>query len=204
MNRPLPPEMSNLDIEFQPDQDGLGAWARDNFIEPGSPLTNPDHEHLQYATIGWLWANTAAEFRGKRFAGEARMLKPAPAKWSSLMAEQQMRGWFDGGLPDFLIVLDAEYAQTAPDDAFCALVEHELYHCGQDIDLFGAPRFKDDGSPAFAMKAHDVEQFVGVVERYGAAAAGVQEMVDAAKRGPIVQDGAVSAACGTCSKRRAA
>jgi hypothetical protein len=41
------------------------------------------------------------------------------------------------------------------DDAtFCALVEHELSHCGQERDEFGMPRFKKStGLPAFSALA---------------------------------------------------
>lgn len=204
MLRPTPPDMSTWEIEFHPDQDGLGTWARERFIDPGGPLTNPHHEHLQSASIGWLWTNTTAEHRGRRIAGEAQMLKEAPAKWAQLRTEMQLRQWF-GHLPTFLITLDANYAREAPDDAFCALVEHELYHCGQEVDEFGSPKFKQSGEPSFTMRGHDVEQFVGVVERYGAAAAGVAEMVNAANsHHGRVQDDAVSAACGTCARRKAA
>lgn len=204
MQRPLPPDMSTYEIEFHPDQDGLGDWARVNFIEGGSPLTNPDHEHLQMATIGWLWTNTAAEHRGRRLAGEAQMLKTAPPKWSQLRSEMQIRDWF-GSLPTFLITIEAEFARMADDATFCALIEHELYHCGQDVDEFGSPKFKQStGEPVFTMLGHDVEQFVGVVERYGAVAAGVEAMVIAANNHHgRVQDGAVTAACGTCARRAA-
>jgi len=51
-------------------------------------------------------------------------------------------------------------------------------------DAFGAPKFKKStGLPSFTLRGHDVEEFVGVVRRYGAAAAGVQAMIDAAAEG---------------------
>lgn len=36
MLRPSPPDMSTYEIEFHPDQDGLGAWADATFIQAGS------------------------------------------------------------------------------------------------------------------------------------------------------------------------
>lgn len=203
MNRPVPPQMPAQRIAFEPDQDGLGEWARKTFINERSPLTNPDHEHLRDASIGWLWANMPSEIRGRRIAGEARIPKDSGARWSQMMGVMQIEDWF-GFVPDFLVTIDAQFAAMADDATFCALVEHELYHCAQALDVNGIPRFNQMGQPVFTMRGHDVEQFVGVVERYGAVASGVAEMVEAAQRGPIVQDGAISAACGTCSGRRAA
>nr|WP_271894430.1 putative metallopeptidase [Phyllobacterium sp. IY22] len=47
-------------------------------------------------------------------------------------------------------------------------MEHELYHAGQDRDSFGAPKFrKSTGLPVFILRGHDIEEFIGVVRRYG-------------------------------------
>lgn len=188
---------------FVPDQDGLGAWARRCFIEGGTPLHNPDHAHLEGASIGWLWTNTIALNRGRRIAGEARQPKPPGSKWTGQLAEMHLRQMF-GDVPDFIITINAELAQEATDAEFCALIEHEMYHCGQDIDEHGNPRFDRYGMPVYAMRSHDIEQFVGVVARYGADAAGVRALVEAARTGPGVQDGAIALACGTCGMKRAA
>ncbi|MDV6320963.1 putative metallopeptidase, partial [Chromohalobacter sp. HP20-39] len=80
--------------------------------------------------------------------------------------EQQLAEWF-GRVPAWLITLDAEYCANCSDAEFCALVEHELYHIGQETDAFGAPAFTKDGLPKLFLRGHDVEEFVGVVRRYG-------------------------------------
>lgn len=67
--------------------------------------------------------------------------------------------------------------------------------------MFGQPKFRRSGLPAFAIKGHDVEQFVGVVRRYGADATGVREMVDAAKAAPEIANVSIAQACGTCRLR---
>jgi Putative phage metallopeptidase len=54
--------------------------------------------------------------------------------------------------------------------------------------------------PAFTLVGHDVEEFIGVVRRYGAAAAGVQAMIDAAADGPTVAQADVDFACGNCAR----
>ena len=61
------------------------------------------------------------------------------------------------------------------------------------------PKFTQDGRPSFAIRGHDVEEFVGVVARYGATAAGVSEMVEAASRGPTIALADIAGVCGTCS-----
>ncbi|WP_234804027.1 putative metallopeptidase [Ensifer adhaerens] len=48
------------------------------------------------------------------------------------------------------------------------------------------------------MRAHDVEAFAGVVRRYGADAAGVRAMVDAANQKPEIARVQIAHACGTC------
>jgi putative metallopeptidase len=75
-----------------------------------------------------------------------------------------------------------------------------LSHCGVERDMYGAPKFKKStGLPAFALRGHDVEEFIGVVRRYGAAAAGVQAMIEAAAEGPTIAAADIFA-CGNCAK----
>jgi len=104
---------------------------------------------------------------------------------------------------DFLLTFDAVYCAQASDVEWCALVEHELYHCAQETDGFGQPKFTKDGLPKFAMKGHDVEEFVGVVRRYGAVSPEVQALVEAAKKAPEIAAVHVAQMCGTCLLRAA-
>lgn len=112
-----------------------------------------------------------------------------------------MHEWF-GEVPKFIITLAADYCSQCTDLEFCALVEHELYHIGQAKDEFGAPKFNKEGQPVLAMRGHDVEEFIGVVRRYGASVE-VQEMIDAAKKKPEVAGIDIARACGTCLLRLA-
>jgi len=111
--------------------------------------------------------------------------------------EQQMYEWF-GHIPDFIITLAADYCAQCSDLEFCALVEHELYHIAQETDEFGAPKFyRDSGLPKLKLRGHDVEEFVGVVRRYGASH-DVQQLVDVANRPAEVAQLDIARACGTC------
>jgi len=198
--RPMPPRMQADD--FQPDAHGLGEWVHRNFIMADGPLHNPRHQHLLDASIGWLWTSAEQTSRDKLVAGQCELVPPMQRKWSSARTHWLFQHWF-GTTPDFIITIDATFAESADDWSFCALVDHELCHAAQDVDLFGEPRFDREGRPIFRVIGHDVEQFNDVVQRYGAAAAGVERMAQLANAGPTIGLAQMSAACGTCERRRA-
>jgi hypothetical protein len=178
----------------------LIEWLQATLISDDAPLYNEDHRHLAWASLGALWTNVPNGRAGRRIIGQCEMGLPPMNKWGKARVERQLLDWF-GELPTFLLTFDAEYARDCSDAEFMALVEHELYHAGQERDAFGAPKFRKNGMPAFAIRGHDVEEFVGVVRRYGAGAAGVQEMVDAANARPEIADVRIAQACGTCRLR---
>jgi len=181
----------------------LIAWAREAFIDEGAALLNEDHRHLRWASIGALWTNVPNGRAGRRVVGQCEMGLPPTGKWGRARIERQLLDWF-GEVPTFLLTFDAEYASSCSDAEFMALVEHELYHAGQERDVFGAPRFsKQTGKPIYGIRGHDVEEFVGVVRRYGASAAHVEELVAAASAEPEIARVDVARACGTCQLRAA-
>lgn len=201
--RPMPPEdlIRDVNERFAPAED-VREWIVATFIDPESPLFNPDHAHLETAELGILWTNCANSRQMRLVIGQAEIMPPmAMGKWQRARAIAQIEDWF-GALPDFLITLFAPIAMTMDDASFCALVEHELYHCAQDRDAFGAPKFTRDGAPKFAIRGHDVEEFTGVVARYGGDAS-VREMVEAATRRPLIGLADIAGVCGTCALRAA-
>jgi hypothetical protein len=203
MNRSYPPHdlatLSDLEMldRFVPAPELL-EWISATFLDEASPLYNHEHAHLRDADLGVLWTNCDNSKQMRAVIGQAELMPPmAMGKWQRARAIQQVEEWFDG-MPDFLLTFSAPAAAGMDDPSFCALVEHELYHCAQKLDEFGMPKFKQDGTPAFVMRGHDVEEFVGVVARYGAEAAGVAAMVDAAKAGPTIGRASIAGVCGTC------
>lgn len=178
----------------------LEEWLAATFIAEGAPLENPDHLHLRSAHIGVLWTNVPNSRHGRGVVGQAERGKPGGSmgKWVRGRIEMQTLEWF-GGEPDFVLTFHAEYAAQASDAVFCALVEHELYHCGQERDEFGQPKFHKSGLPAFCIRGHDVEEFVGVVRRYGAIDPGVVAMVAAAGERPAIAAASIAQVCGTCA-----
>ncbi|PWJ88389.1 hypothetical protein C8D77_111112 [Mesorhizobium loti] len=203
--RPRPPE-DILEISGEPifrPAPEIITWARQCFIDEGASLLNEDHKHLRSATLAALWTNVPNGRAGRSVIGQCERGLPPAGKWLRGRIERQMLDWF-GDIPDFLLTFDAGYCDTCSDAEFMALVEHETYHAGQERDAFGAPKFRKSGLPAFAIRGHDVEEFIGVVRRYGADAAHVRELVDAANAGPEIANVRISQACGTCQLRAAA
>lgn len=199
--RPLPPAaVAEVDfrIRFWPAPE-LEKWARATFIAEDGTLHNPDHKHLDGASLRFLWASSGYNRQGRRILGRAEQVRIMGEAWTKARQEQQLVEWF-GDVPDFLITLDGFYAAECSDAEFCALVEHELYHIAHARDEFGAPRFKKDGTPALSLRAHDLEEFVGIVQRYGIGdpEGPLARMVLAAAKGPTVSSLRVAHACGTC------
>jgi hypothetical protein len=179
----------------------VGDWVQHSILADDGPIHNPDHYHLENARIGYLWASNAFGKQGRTVIGQAEQVMIRAGGWQKARQEQQLREWFDD-VPDFLITLAADYCAQCSDMEFCALIEHELYHIGQELDDFGSPKFTKEGLPKLALRGHDVEEFTGVVRRYGANAQ-VAKLIDAAKGPAEVSRLNVAHACGTCIGRAA-
>lgn len=185
-------------LDFLPAPD-VKAWILATFVEEGAPLHNPDHGHLLDADFEVLWAARGFEQHGRTVVGTAEQVNFRAGGWQKARQEYQLEQWF-GHVPVFLITLDGRYAAQASDTEFCALVEHELYHVAQKRDAFGAPAFDRYGKPKIGIQGHDVEEFVGVVTRYGVGSpeGKLAQMVKAANAGPTIRPLRIAQACGTC------
>jgi hypothetical protein len=199
LKRPLPPD----DLTYPGDKfvaaPEVASWMRRAFIDADAKLLNEDHSHLRDAHVGVLWTNEPNVSKQRQVVGTAEMPFFRGNAWQKARQEFQLEQWF-GSVPDFIITLFAPFAARADGISFCAVCEHELYHCAPSLDEFGYPRFRQsDGSPIFAIRGHDVEQFVGVTRRYGAGASGVASLVEAARKRPLIARAQIEAVCGTCS-----
>ncbi|MCV4285085.1 putative metallopeptidase [Pseudomonas capsici] len=202
MTRPSPPksllelsELSDFGIRLAPAPE-VWEWIEEMILADTGSIHNPDHVHLIDADIDILWASSGFNKQGRTVLGQAEQVMFRAGGWQKARQEQQMYDWF-GRIPAFLITLAADYCSQCSDAEFCSLLEHELYHIAQATDQYGAPKFTQDGLPKLEMRGHDVEEFIGVVRRYGASH-DVQQLIDAAKQPPEVARINISRACGTC------
>lgn len=201
-SRPQPPksltdlsELAELGIRLEPAA-GMHEWVVENILSDQGSIHNPDHAHLIDADLVFMWASASFSKKGRTVLGECEQVMFRAGGWQKARQEQQMMDWF-GRVPAFMITLSADYCLQCTDAEFCALVEHELYHIAQKLDQYGAPKFAQDGMPTLEMRAHDVEEFFGVVRRYGPSE-DVSRMVEAAMNTPEVAVTNISKACGTC------
>ncbi|MFW3166230.1 putative metallopeptidase [Pseudomonas syringae pv. syringae] len=188
-------DLGELIIRLQPAPE-VWNWIQTYILSEEGPIHNPDHVHLTDASVRVLWASSCFAKAGRIVLGQAEAVMFRAGGWQKARQEQQMIDWF-GEVPSFLITLAADYCAQCTDAEFCALVEHELYHIAQATDQYGAPKFTQDGLPKLEMRGHDVEEFVGVVRRYGASP-DVQLLFDAANKPAEVGKLNISRACGTC------
>ena len=207
MNRPTPPkrlieegEVHSFGIRLVPAQE-VWEWLQAEILADTGSIHNEDHAHLLDADIRVMWASSSFEKQGRTVLGQAEQVAFRAGGWQKARMEQQMRDWF-GDVPAFIITLAADYCSTCSDADFCTLLEHELYHIAQATDKYGQPVFTEEGAPKLKLRGHDVEEFVGVVRRYGASP-DVQALVDAANKPAEVGKLNISRACGTCLLRSA-
>ncbi|MCO9081977.1 hypothetical protein KNR53_17835 [Acinetobacter baumannii] len=206
--RPFPPQelIDKADeeeaIRLAPAPD-LMNWVIANFLTIGGPLHNPDHDHIAELIhdneefLAFAWASSACMAKKRMVLGQCEKVLFNQGGWKKARQEQQMRDWF-GYVPVYLITIDASYCDQATDRDFCALIEHELYHIGVERDEDGDPIISEmTGLPKHYLAGHDVEEFVGVVKRWGVDES-VKRLIEVAKQAPFVSDVNISKCCGTC------
>lgn len=199
MQRPQPPEhLIEPGFSIEPALE-VSNWLRATFIDEGSRLLNPDHEHLRQADIASMWTNVEYLDGLMPVVGTAELVRLNGKPWPRARAFDQLCLLF-GRIPDFILTFYAPHAVKADDATWCATVEHELYHCAQKIDKENLPKFDPEGKPVWTIRPHDVEEFVGVMRRYGveACAGKSKEFVEAAKAPPLIARAEIKGACGTC------
>ena len=129
----------------------------------------PEHSPLAEHEVkfGWLMRNSPKEKGGKTELGSVHAVKTmfqGQFKDLGLQLLTTMLGY----LPDYLVVLNAAWWQSASAEQREALLYHELCHVKQAVDQYGALKFDRDGYPVWTLVSHDLEEFNAVVARYGA------------------------------------
>jgi len=204
MTRPHPSEELRVPgFQIEPSTE-LSDWLMNTFVHAESALCNEDHAHLRTANIAAIWTNVEFEDGLLPVAGMAEIVRVNGKPWPRAERTDHLC-LLHGNVPQARIWIYAPYAAQCDDAQFCALVEHELYHLAHKKDKNSEPMFDEESRPVLTSRAHDVGEFIGVVERYGVGAVhpNVRKMVDAAKSKPLLTSDSVRAACGNCRAAKA-
>lgn len=156
----------------------------DDGLEPvvDAVLRMPEHQHLveNEIDLAFVFRQEPKIVGGRQVLGTVYEPK----------VQGGLRDFFEwmmyrllGRVPRFLVVLDAEYWATCGAWRREILVFHELSHCRQKLDAYGAPRFDMNGLPVYGLVAHDIEEFSAVVRRYGSWSEEIREFIRAAREG---------------------
>lgn len=202
MKIPIPPsELTEKHYsQFIPEPD-MPDFMMETFIDGSGELFNPDHAHLLDATFGVLWTNLENITKGRRILATVQEAEPNGRPWSKGLKEVQLQEWFTD-IPTFMIIIDGVKWMEFSNLQRCAILEHELYHCAQKKDKYGIPKFHyETGLPLFTTVGHDVEEFIGVVKRYGAHSEGLKQMEKALNSKPELSIDSIEGVCGNCMKK---
>lgn len=146
-------------------------------------MLDPEHAHLadNEISIGYLMRLHAKEKGGKVELGSMHDAKYMAQGGFKELFTQLLTGML-GFSPQFVMVLDRDWWLQASELEQEALVWHELCHCKQKLDKYGAPKFGLDGTPSYGIVEHDVTAFRSEVAKYGAWSPDLREFLAVANR----------------------
>ena len=183
---PLPPEhLREPGFELEPAPEVV-AWLRQMFIDEGAPLFNPRHAHLQKVDLVAMWTNVEYVEGGVAVVGQAEIVNVNGKPWQRADKVDRLC-MLHGNIPQARVWL---YAPAWYERGFwraCSVGEHELGHYGHKQNREGERLHDDEDRPQLCTLAHDVEEFVFIMERYGVGhcAGQSRELVEAALRKPL-------------------
>jgi predicted metallopeptidase len=138
-------------------------WAPDvETIAKDIIATVEDHAHLAQAVVLYVFRDKATRSRGRAVLGKARKL----AGLTKFLVHDE------DDLPLFVVEISKDTWEDLTEEQRRALVDHELCHLVVDTD--------DDGTLVARTRGHDLEEFIGVVDRHGLWKADVMAMGTAA------------------------
>lgn len=130
-----------------------------------------EHAHLILANIGYVFRDDELRRHGRVTWAECILVErilQSEKRWSRLVKWALLRILGAEELPDFLILIDRNIWEGLDAESKLALIDHELSHAWFATEDDGmTQKFHKDGSPVWAIRGHDVEDFAGVVERNG-------------------------------------
>lgn len=124
------------------------------------------HDHLAHAAIAWMWHSTGNP--EKPWASKGRVIFGKARKATAFESA------INGEPLDFVIELNWDIWGRLPPEKQRALIDHELSHCGFELD--------EDGAVNYTMRPHDIEEFSGVLARHGAWTVDLEQMIEVTRQ----------------------
>jgi hypothetical protein len=130
------------------------------------------HAHLQAANIGYVFRDDELTRQGRVIAAECILVErilQSEKRYSRIVKWAFLRILRTADLPDFLILIDRNIWAGLDENEKLALIDHELSHAWfATVDGDGVTqKFHSDGSPWWAIRGHDFEDFHDVIKRNG-------------------------------------
>jgi hypothetical protein len=164
------------------------SWAQDAAIVGRIVIERiASREHLKDAMVGYLFRSHEVSSKGKIEAATAHLASQlitggGGKYWNNMLQLKIIE--ICGSQPDFIILIDQHIWAGLDLEQRVALIHHELMHCEQERDEFGAPKFsKLTGQPMWRIQGHDIEEFSEVVAMHGVWNQELAEFVTAAIAG---------------------
>lgn len=126
-----------------------------------------EHEQLTYARIEYLFIDKAPKSRGRLVLGRARRVSGLGSVLANLTKYDAE--FCQDPTPLFVIEIAEDTWQRLDDAGRKALVDHELCHCRVDLD-------EDLDEHVLSTRAHDLEEFAGIIRRHGLWYSAAEEM----------------------------
>lgn len=125
------------------------------------------HPHLDGVRIEYVMGDKTPRRGGKDVWGFVKKISSLPAYLAADKNDQK-----SGDVSPFFVMVISEpiWVNLYPDKR-TALVDHELCHCGVEVD--------DEGNSKLTLIPHDLEEFVAIVRRYGLWMEDVKDFVTA-------------------------
>ena len=111
------------------------------------------HPHLEQARIRYLFTDQTRKKCDRVRLGSAQKLSPL----LRYLTSGENRSVEDGA--DFIVLIGQIEWGLLEASQRRALVDHELEHCGHEVDV--------NGTTKWVIRGHDVEEFAAVITRHG-------------------------------------
>lgn len=133
-------------------------WAAPEVRRIAERLITAHHRHLDGVRMEYIFQSEASRTKGRITFGTAQKV----SGWKALLSTPDVADDPEGsseGLDYFLITIAHDMWLLMPPKAREALVDHELSHCGADMD--------GEDKVILSMRSHEIEEFAGVLKRHG-------------------------------------